>query len=171
MISPSPSRLSSTSSTSSARFVSFFLSIVPLFLSFFFPAMHLPEHTGQHWSFCHAFNDPQQPSCCCLPSPAAFSSPFALIGYWMVSHLCFVQFYLYLTYVATRGTHCAYSCKLRSSNRRIRRNDRRDYLRTLFRWLPSCPQLSCSRRETRGVSRSASWKSIKVRKKPITTEQ
>jgi len=56
---------------------------------------------------------------------------------------------LVLCYVATRGTHCAYSCKLRSSNRRIRRNDRRDYLRTLFRWLPSCPRLSCSRRETK----------------------
>lgn len=56
---------------------------------------------------------------------------------------------LVLYYVATRGTHCAYSCKLRSSNRRIRRNDRRDYLRTLFRWLPSCPRLSCSKRETK----------------------
>ena len=68
---------------------------------------------------------------------------------------------LVLYYVATRGTHCTYSCKLRSSNRRIRRNDRRDYLRTLFRWLPSCPRLSCSRR----ASGSASWKSIKARKK------
>ncbi|KAL0126059.1 hypothetical protein PUN28_004871 [Cardiocondyla obscurior] len=70
-------RLSSTSSTTNARFVSFFFlirfSLRYLFLSFLFPAMHLPEHTGQHWSFCHAFNDPQQPFCCLL-SPAAFSS-------------------------------------------------------------------------------------------------
>lgn len=62
---------------------------------FSFPVMHLLEHTGRR-SFCRALNDPQQLLFPLVFSPCPPRSSLTLIEYWMLSHLCFVQLYLYL---------------------------------------------------------------------------
>lgn len=154
---PSHPCLPSTCPTTDAWFISFSFFIVSLFL------FSRDASTGTYWTTLVLLPCFQWPAAAFLLSSLprglllALRSDRILDGF--SSSLRIVLLVLY--YVATRRTHCAYSCKLRSSNR-IRRNDWRDYLRTLFRWLPSCPRLSCSRR----TSGSASWKSIKARKKP-----
>lgn len=137
------------------RLLLFIFLALSLFLSF--PVMHLPEHT---WTTFVLLPCSQWPATAflllylTLPPHSSFWSD---IGWFLI----FARRALLVPSTWLCETHCAYSCKLRSSNRRIRWNDQRDYLRTLFKWISGCP----ASLEEYKLPRSTDWEYNSIKKK------